>query len=486
MKLTLRLIGFLLVAILVIIAIDGFWSVRSDEELFSQKMKENASLLGSTTAKLFSEVWQNQGSERALALIREVNRSEHHIKVRWVSADKMAGDPYVPQAPLDELLRISKDSVAAFTLENDSLEFMAVYIPVSNADPRLGFLEMTESFKDLKAHTNDTLIRTVLLSAALILAAGIILLTIGTYFVGRPLRQLVGRTKRIGAGDFSQEINFSGHDELALLSTSLNMMCEQLKNAQNEIRAQSEKRVAAIQQLRHSDRLATVGRLASGVAHELGTPLNVISGRAKMISAGELTIEESSESLHIIAQQANRMTGIIRQLLDFARRRGAERKAIDMHSLVKQTVDMLQAMARKANVELEINAPAVLPYVTADAGQIQQALINVIVNGIQAMPSGGILVVMLSVERKRWPNHQSQDRPCFVIRISDQGVGISEEHVAQVFDPFFTTKEVGSGTGLGLSITHGIVEDHGGFITVQSAIDHGTTFAIHLPIEDLQ
>jgi two-component system NtrC family sensor kinase len=362
---------------------------------------------------------------------------------------------------------------------------MVVYLPISITEPALGYLEMSESFHDLNAQSDKILLRTILLSAALVLAAGIVLLTIGTYFVGHPLRQLVQRTKRIGAGDFSHDNSLSGHDELAQLSVSLNTMCDQLETAQNDIRVQSEKRVEAIQQLRHSDRLATVGRLASGVAHELGTPLNVISGRAKMLSADEQAHGESLESLRIIAQQADRMTGIIRQLLDFARHRRTQRGSTDMVGLVREIIDLLQSMARKARVEITLSTPATLPHILVDSGQIQQALINVVVNGIQAMPEGGTVAVTLSVDRKLWPKGQSRvERPCMVIEVADEGMGISEEHTKQIFDPFFTTKEVGSGTGLGLSITHGIIEDHDGFITVQSVIDRGTTFAIYLPMEE--
>ena len=487
MRLTLRLIGTLLAAILVIIAIDGFWSIRREEKLFSAKMEENATLLGETTARLFSDIWRNQGPQRALALIREVNRSEHRIKVRWISTDKNESDLYAPLVPLEQLLQAPRDAGATFRIENDSLKLMAVYMPISDTNLALGFLEMTEPLSDLNIYTRETLLRTILLSGALVLSAGIILLMFGTYFVGRPLRQLVQRTIRIGAGDFSQDISFSGHDELALLSTSLNKMCEQIDIAQNEIRTQSDKRVAAIQQLRHSDRLATVGRLASGVAHELGTPLNVISGRAKMISAGGLAPDEFSESSRIIAEQADRITGIIRQLLDFARRGRAERASVDMLKLVEQTIDLLRPIARKAGMELKLSGPAVLPLARVDSAQIQQALINLEMNGIQAMPEGGTLTVTISTGRRPRPNDLSQeDKPYMIIDVADDGIGISEEDVKQIFDPFFTTKEIGSGTGLGLSITHGIIEDHGGFITVQSAIDCGTKFTIHLPLEESQ
>jgi len=186
-----------------------------------------------------------------------------------------------------------------------------------------------------------------------------------------------------------------------------------------------------------------------------------------------------------IVEQANRMAGIIRQLLDFARRRSSQRAPVDMGELAEQVVDLIAATARKTNVSLEIEKPDGLPRANVDHSQIQQVLLNLVMNGIHAMPNGGKLVLALGVENT--PDSHASDKrkqDWFCIRVTDEGVGIPEENVALVFDPFFTTKGVGKGTGLGLSIAHGIIEEHGGWIDVRSEVGKGTCFSIYLPLEE--
>ena len=486
MRLTFRLVAMLLVVVLVVIVLDGFLSVIREHNLFLTKMQESAVLLGETTAPLFREVWLNQGPERALGVIHEVNRSEHNITVRWVSFEAQQADRYSPLIAPERFQKAQQDSQKTLVFETKNAEKMVLYMPVDPKDHDLGWLEMSQSYADANAYIHETIIRTLILSLALVLLAGAMHLFFGTYIVGRPLQQLIEHTRRIGRGDFSPMRHDVGTAELAKLSKSLNETSMLLREANEEVRIQNERRVAAIEQLRHSERLATVGRLASGIAHELGTPLNVIAGRAKMIAGGELTPDESVNSSRIIAEQSDRMTTIIRQLLDFARRRKTERAPVDLCGLIKGTVELLRPMARKTRVTLKSDCAPDVPHVSVDQAQLQQALINVIVNGMQAMPGGGDMSVCLS-RRETIPadgNIDNGTTKWAAISVIDQGVGIPREHLQTVFDPFFTTKEVGTGTGLGLSITHGIVTEHQGRIEVESAVGEGTTVTILLPLEE--
>ena len=250
-------------------------------------------------------------------------------------------------------------------------------------------------------------------------------------------------------------------------------------------------RVAAVEQLRHADRLKTVGRLASGVAHELGTPLNVIAGRAGMISSGRLSPTEAAQSAEIIRNQSQQMTQIIRQLLDFSRQNSPRRVAVDLSSVIRQTVGLLMPLAEKREVTIEADDVSTGLVGRIDVGQIQQVLSNLLINAIQAMPSGGVVKI---VARRRGlkpgesgPLADSSDDEAateyLVITIEDEGGGITEEHLDHLFEPFFTTKDVGEGTGLGLSISYGIVQEHGGWIDVQSDVGSGSIFAVYLPAE---
>lgn len=223
--------------------------------------------------------------------------------------------------------------------------------------------------------------------------------------------------------------------------------------------------------IRHTDRLGTIGTLAAGVAHELGTPLNVVSGRAGLIATGKLSADEVAASAQTIKSEAERMTTIIRQLLDFARQTSAVHRSIDMREIVASTCDMMKPMASHADIKLITQIPDDSTFIVGDAAQIKQVLTNLIGNAIQAMPTGGVLMTELF--------HDERQNVC--VQVIDTGVGMTSEDSGRVFEPFFTTKYVGQGTGLGLSIAYGIVAEHGGEIKVTSQVGVGTTFRVVFP-----
>jgi two-component system, NtrC family, sensor kinase len=226
--------------------------------------------------------------------------------------------------------------------------------------------------------------------------------------------------------------------------------------------------LAAQHQLEHVTRLATLGTLASGIAHELGTPLNVVLARAKMIARGEVDGDAVKDNARLIVEQAERMTRIISELLDFARDRRPRQAALDLSGAITQASVLLQPIAEDARVAIEHSVPPIS--IQGDAGQLQQALTNLMLNGIQAMPEGGTL--QIAVEET-----SGEIR----IHIADQGTGIPEEERERIFKAFYTTKEPGKGTGLGLAVSDRIVKDHGGRILVESEVGRGSRFTIVLP-----
>ncbi len=224
------------------------------------------------------------------------------------------------------------------------------------------------------------------------------------------------------------------------------------------------------EQLRRTERLAELGTLASGMAHEIGTPMNVIQGRAEYLLQ-RTTEEPIKKGLATIIAQVERITKIMNQLLTFARRRPIERKPMDLKKTIADCLDIVQERLKQHRVEVETSYAEPLPLVHADPDQMSQVLLNLVLNAIQAMPEGGRLSLALEPEG-----------PGMKLSVADTGSGMPAETLNKIFDPFFTTKDVGTGTGLGLTVVHGIVEDHGGAIHVYSVPGRGTTFTIHLPI----
>jgi PAS domain S-box-containing protein len=227
-------------------------------------------------------------------------------------------------------------------------------------------------------------------------------------------------------------------------------------------------------QLRRAERLAELGTLASGMAHEIGTPMNVILGRAEYLL--QRTADEGmKKGLATIVTQVERITRVMNQLLTFARRGPPERRAVNLGEIVDESLEMFEERITHSRITVDKSIESSLPPIHADRDQLIQVLINLVMNSLHAMPEGGRLRLSLAREN----GHVR-------LGVSDTGHGMPEEIRSKVFDPFFTTKDFGKGTGLGLTVVKGIIEEHGGTIFVESEVDKGTTFWIRLPLDEAQ
>jgi signal transduction histidine kinase len=240
--------------------------------------------------------------------------------------------------------------------------------------------------------------------------------------------------------------------------------------------AMCDRLVDTLAQLRHADRLANVGQLASGVAHELGTPLNVVMAHASLIDSEESTADEKRAGARRILGAAEKMTKIIR-------RSGPQKAQCDLRQLTAEALDLLRPIAAKSSVQLELEDGPTETTVHADAGQVQQVVTNLVMNAIHAMPKGGHVKVGIRAERAHPPTKPDAIRDGFCLTVEDEGPGILPDDLQHIFEPFFTTKDVGEGTGLGLPVSYGIVQDHGGWLTVETEVGEGTAFLVHLPRE---
>jgi signal transduction histidine kinase len=249
------------------------------------------------------------------------------------------------------------------------------------------------------------------------------------------------------------------------------------------VEKEREERRSTAAQLRQAERLGAIGKMAAGIAHELGTPLNVIAGYAEIVASDRATPARLATASSVILAQTKKMTSIIRGLLDFSRRAGAERADVDLDAIARSAAAMLTPAAEKSKVAIEVDSAGQgKAIVNGNALELEQVLVNLMMNGIQAMPNGGTLRVHVR-DSARDPEAEDAAAPSSVasLEVEDDGVGIATESLGMVFDPFYTTRDVGDGTGLGLSVSYGIVCDHGGRIEVSSAVGEGSRFSVYLP-----
>jgi two-component system, NtrC family, sensor kinase len=482
MKLTGKLILALALTLLGVLTVTAGFRLRRDIDRFEAQRRTANHLLGRTVAGAASRIWSTVGQDQAFDLVADANERESDVTIRWVWVDAPAGDPRAPELDLPAVRDLRPGTTIDLRAAIAEGDATYTYVPI--AGPRPAAVELKQSLAVERQYVRDTVLQTVALTLLPGVASALPMAALGYALIGKPMRLLVDKARRVGRGDLSGDLHLPQHDEISELAEEMNAMCARLSTAQERAAAEAEARVRALEQLRHADRLMTVGKLAAGLAHELGTPLNVITGRSQIIcDARPGDGEIISSSARVIADQAARMADILRQLLDFARRRPAQKAPMQLRGVVQQSVELLQAMARKRGVSLELSGAAG-PTVAVDPAQLQQAIANLIVNAVDAMPQGGIVTVSIMQEIARAPaDAGGAEMECARIDVVDAGAGIRPEALPHIFEPFFTTKEVGEGTGLGLSVTYGIVKEHRGWIEVRSEPGRGSRFSIFLPLE---
>lgn len=484
MRLARKLTLALAAAMVAILFATGIVWIRREIELVETDAREDLSIIGRALRPALVRVWTVDGHEQARALLEYADQRMRRVDIRWVRLDAPTGDRDAPRVPTGRLANVRSGEDTTIELPNGGVRRLVHYLPVVSPSIPPGALELSQSLDRERAFVRESAgIVAVAIGGAAVLAV-FLTVVLGAWLVGKPMRRLAEQARRIGAGDLTRRVKIAQRDEIGEVAAEMNAMCEHLLAARERLASEAEARVATLVQLRHAERLSTVGKLAAGIAHELGTPLAVVAGHGKMIATGQVAGADAAASARVIAEQAGRMTRIIRELLGFARRRGANKQPADLVELARATLTLLAPMAEKRAVTLRLEVEARPFVVSVDAGQMQQALANLLVNAIEA--SSDAEVVIAAGRRVVTPPAEltrSAAEHAF-LEVRDRGRGIAPEDLPRVLEPFFTTKGVGEGTGLGLSVTHGIVQEHGGWIDADSAPGEGSRFTIFLPAGD--
>jgi signal transduction histidine kinase len=454
------------------------WRVHREIEAFDEDVRKAQRVVAVTAAASLSK---HRSREDGIRLARRVDETRESIRIRYVSLAPDAPPTLRPLIRLQER-NLSLGSPWLQLVEprsgTQAADLLLTYVAAPVTDDALGAIELSQPLASRIDYAWKGVWSALASSMAMLLVGGAAMAFIGARVVGRPVQELIAAARRIGEGDFNVIESSKRRDEFGELARALHAMSLDLSAERSRASAETEARIQALQQLRHAERLSTLGQLASVLAHEIGTPLNVIAGHAKLVTSGKLPDSAMRESTTAISEQCERITNIVRRILDYARRTPPRRLRIDAADLVGQTRAMLHSLAERKSVELKLEAPAERIELHADPDQLQQALTNVVMNAVHASPQKGqVLLAVAAVQRV--VEAKSADFAVFSVR--DGGEGIAEELHEQIFEPFFTTKSPGDGTGLGLSVARDIVREHGGFIEILSTRSEGTTFMICLP-----
>ena len=338
----------------------------------------------------------------------------------------------------------------------------------------MGGVKVILSSRDVKeaaAKSQRLIFFYVALNSVILVVFGSILLS---RTIVRPIDELVAVTDAVANGDLNQRVKVKRLNEIGLLAESFNRMTNRIKEGKEALEANIRHLKAAQDEVIRAEKMATVGRLAAGIAHEIGNPLSAILGYTDIIQKGAGR-EDEEEYLGRIQTEIQRINRIVKGLLDYARPGEFKLVEINVNEVLESSLDLVSAQKGFERIDIKLSLSET-PIVMADTHQLQQVLINLLINAADAMPDGGTLFMGSGI--------RGQGSEEFVeMSVADTGTGMSSDEIRKIFDPFYTTKEPGKGTGLGLAICMRIIESFGGSIEVASKKGAGSTFRVLLPVK---
>jgi two-component system, NtrC family, sensor kinase len=468
----------LLVLTWILLSLISFKTAEND--LFAQKGEQGRLLLSTIVELLPRPLAAPQPGSAAARhldlLAREKSFggllvTDPNGRLLYGRAQRPGSDPWLLAALRSgrESLQVSRDG-----------RFVHCYSAILDGDRIVGAARLTLSL----AAEQERLMGSRHLFLAYFVLDFLLLLVFGSYLLSRtvvmPIRRLLQVTRRIAAGDLEGSVHVPGSTEVSELSDAFNTMVVALREKRQEVEEKvaslnraNEKILEARAESIRSEKMASVGLLGAGMAHEVGTPLAAIMGYTGILAEELADDPEKSDYLRRIAEESRRIDRIVRGLLDYARPKGTVQEQMELGSLLEKTVELLgtQGVLKLLSVSVEVQPD--LPQLSADPHQLEQLLINLIMNARDAMPRGG--------ELKLKGRREGDD---VLLEVIDNGEGMAPEQLPLVFDPFFTTKEPGKGTGLGLAIAARIADSCGGRLTVQSELGKGSRFVLRMPLKD--
>lgn len=480
--LRLRLILVLLIPPILVVGVYGFVRMRAERAELLAEDQRNAVAIATAAQVAIERALRDAGPAELAAVLADALKDNRQIsRVRLFDRDLRPIVPASAQTTIDDLLtdalrRVMHSAQAEGFTRRTGKESAFVYVvPIRAATGAvIGAMEMAHSTAAIDARIRgaawDIVVRLSVLLISMTVLTGIVV----QRQLLRPLFALTEGIRNLGRGGPDAPLPIDRRDELGRVAEAFNTMATQLRSARRELVLENERALELEQQLRHSATLAVAGRLASGLAHEIGTPLNIVSGRAEFLLHNLPEGDERRDELQVIIGQIDRISAMIRSLLDTVRPLKPTIENIRVNTVVDRLLVLLTHTARRYGVTLEVAVPADLPAVRADRNQLQQVVINIVMNAFEAArPAGRVSLLAEAATR--------DSRMGVQIVVKDTGHGIPAALTSKIFEPFFSTKPPGEGTGLGLPICRDIVKTLDGYISVESPPGQNTIFTVWLP-----
>ena len=475
-----------------IVGIFSFFITKSNQRTFILKVEHYAHQLSEMIKSSTKSDMMFYRRERVHEIIDTIGQQEGIEKVRIFNkegiiiyssdktvvgtmVDKRAEACYGCHTADQPLERLSiSERTRIFQLE-DEVRSLGIINPIYNeptcwqADCHvhdqeqkvLGVLDVSMSLAEVDRLTAENETKVILFTLAAMIIISVFLWYFFKRLITRPVQRMVTATNAVAAGNLSYKLEVKRNDELGHLGNSFNEMTRNLAEART--------------QLYHSDKLASIGRLAAGVAHEINNPLTGVLTYSSFLLKRANDDPEMRSDLEIIVRETKRCREIVKDLLDFARPISPNKKSVNIHNVIERALNIVANQLNFNHIVVQMELSGSLPEVSVDKGQLQQVFINLFVNAADAIGEKGGTIFLITGAV------QQEGKEYVQIKVTDTGCGIADENLSKIFEPFYSTKDQ-KGTGLGLSLVWGLIDKHQGTITVDSELGKGTSFIINLPV----
>jgi two-component system NtrC family sensor kinase len=483
-NLTTRLVILLLLVLLIITGVNDYFRLAGERERLVRSAQDDVRVFAETLALAVRQnVRRGRTTEDLRDLLDEILNRPGMIGVAiYDPEDHVVAENVISEAPrmqADELVRsaAAKREAVSKLVEGTNGPILRYIQPFRWPGGRTATLEVRQTLGAVQKEFHRA-IRDSILSRLVVLILFVLSIVILTrWSISRPIRALIAGAQAVGRGDLSRRIPIRRQDEIGQLADEFNRMGTSLQAAHDALVRQAENRLSLEQEAQQTQKLAVVGMLAAEIAHEIGTPLNVISGRAEVLERTVGRDHPEHRHLEVILKQTERISGIIRALLDYTRPRRPTRRP-----------EGLVPILGRVAVRIELNLPIGLPSVQGDPDHLQQLFLNLLTNAVDACETGGTVRIATGAEATLPEEDRAGivrgkvEAPHLAIHVIDSGKGLNAEQLDHVFEPFFSTKAQGHGTGLGLPIVEEIVRAHQGEIEMLSIPGRGTEVIVRLPL----
>lgn len=491
MRLSLSIGLWLTAAVLILLGGHGWIQLREEEADLDAAARRELTLVATAIRSTVENAIRDDQEPDVTALLEQLEVKDPAFDV-FVIGDGgiVLGNSWGAGGNLGKARDLARAAGAhdALLVEEPSTGELAAVAPLRIDGATVGRLVVIRPTNALAADLNDERRAIALSVGLLIIALLLIIWAVVRLRVHLPMGRIIAGVRQIRSGELSTRIALPGKDEFAELAREFDAMTGSLEQARLDLSRAAEARERLETEMQRANKLAIVGEIAATLAHEIGSPLQVLNGRARDLAAREDLPKDAIRSATVLVEQTDRVHHIVERLLDVARRKAPELVELDIRNLVQRMVELVSTHLRRKGVRLEFDCEDV-PRCQGDPAQVQQVVLNLLQNAMRATERDGIIRVTVA-ESSFTRRSEVQPRRSVVIAVEDTGSGIPEAILDQVFEPFFTAwtgDHEPKGTGLGLAVVKSIVKDHGGSVSASaSSSGRGARIVVHFPVQDGQ